>query len=143
MAKADRDAILVALLAESGGMPPHFDLERFHAEVERWVRQGKTDAEIAQLIREQCAACAVPSKKSKLNPDDYYTVEAHARGGGIVGLEQHVLGRDVLKAKRRLSREQEGERLRFVVLHEGATPRRVGEYTKATVHQRLGWFSKR
>lgn len=146
--KANRDAILVALLDAVGGLPPHFDLERFSDEVERWTSEGKTAQQIARLIVEQCQACASPSeagpKREALNPDDYYTVEAHDRAGPLRVVESHILGKDVNRAKRRISREhaEDGERLRFVVLREGIEPRRVGEYTKPGRSHRIGSYTK-
>ena len=59
--RADRDAILIAFLDELGGrLPSHFDLERFGAEADRWAAQGLTTKQIAQLLAEQCRACAPP-----------------------------------------------------------------------------------
>lgn len=61
-------------------------------------------------------------------PEDYYTVEARYRGGGLFRVQEHVRGRDVASAKRQLGRlAEEGERLTYAVLREGIKPQRVSD----------------
>ena len=73
--KADRDAILIALLDAVGGLPPHFDLERFSDEVERWTSEGKTAQQIARLIVEQCRACAPKPREN--HKASYFTAVSY------------------------------------------------------------------
>jgi hypothetical protein len=66
---------------------------------------------------------------NQLISDYYYTVEAYYTGGKFIGFVEHVKGIDVLKAKRSLAASaDEGERLRYTVLAEGAQPKVVSVY---------------
>ena len=70
-----------------------------------------------------------PRAREPLNPNFFYTVEAYLVGGKFLGFVEHVHGADVSKAKRSLSATaDEGERLRYTVLAEGAQPRVVSVY---------------
>jgi hypothetical protein len=101
--RADREAILIAFLDELGGrLPPHFDLERFGAEADRWAAQGLTVKQIARLLVEQCRACAPPKRSP---PIAYFTVEAYRPEGGLFRAVEHVLSSDVAATKRRINRE--------------------------------------
>ena len=120
--KADRDAILVALLDAVGGLPPHFDLERFSDEVERWTSEGKTAQQIARLIVEQCRACV--SKPRENHTASYFTVEAFYKSGGLFRSVEHVIDRQLAATKQRLQREAK-EPLAYALLSEGSTPRTV------------------
>ena len=120
--RADRDAILIAFLDELGGrLPPHFDLERFGAEADRWAAQGLTTKQIAQLLAEQCRACAPPKRSPS---SGYFTVEAYRPEGGLFRAVEHVLGSDVAATKRRINREAR-QRLVYALISEGTTPRQV------------------
>ena len=120
--KADRDAILVALLDAIGGLPPHFDLERFSDEVERWTSEGKTAQQIARLIVEQCRACAPKPREN--HKASYFTVEAFYKSGGLFRIVEHVIDRQLAATKQRLQREAK-EPLAYALLSEGSTPRTV------------------
>jgi hypothetical protein len=122
MARADRDAILVALIQELGELPPHFDLERFALEVERWKRQGKGTKEIARLVLAQCDACT--PKQPRRPRDGFFTVQAHHQSGGLFRTVEHVLAAEIAQVKRRLERES-SSRLVFTLLSEGTKPRSV------------------
>ena len=122
MARADRDAILVALIQELGELPPHFDLGRFAVEVERWQRQGKSTTEIARLVLAQCEACA--PKQPRRPKDGFFTVQAHHQSGGLFRTVEHVLAAEIADVKRRLERES-SSRLVFTLLTEGSKPRTV------------------
>ncbi len=122
MARADRDAILVALIQELGELPPHFDLGRFAVEVERWQRQGKSTKEIARLVLAQCEACA--PKQPRRPRDGFFTVQAHHQSGGLFRTVEHVLAAEIAQVKRRLERES-SSRLVFTLLSEGTKPRSV------------------
>ena len=120
--RADRDAILMAFLAELGGkLPPHFDLPRFGVEPDRWAAQGLQTKQIAQLIAEQCRACAPPKRPPSSR---YFTVEAYRPEGGLFRAVEHVLGSDVAATKRRINREAR-QRLVYALISEGTTPRQV------------------
>lgn len=72
-----------------------------------------------------------PQKKKAISPLDYYTVEGHYVGGAFFAKVEHVRGSEVLSAKRSISASaDEGERIRYVVLHEGATPKKVSAYQR-------------
>ena len=120
--KADRDAILVALLDAVGGLPPHFDLERFSDEVEHWTSEGKTAQQIARLIVEQCRACAPKPREN--HKASYFTVEAFYKSGGLFRIVEHVIDRQLAATKQRLQREAK-EPLAYALLSEGSTPRTV------------------
>ena len=120
--KADRDAILIALLDAVGGLPPHFDLERFSDEVERWTAEGKTAQQIARLIVEQCRACAPKPREN--HKASYFTVEAFYKSGGLFRSVEHVIDRQLAATKQRLQREAK-EPLAYALLSEGSTPRTV------------------
>jgi hypothetical protein len=122
MARADRDAILVALIQELGELPPHFDLGRFAVEVERWQRQGKSTKEIARLVLAQCEACA--PKQPRRPRDGFFTVQAHHQSGGLFRTVEHVLAAEIAQVKRRLERVS-SSRLVFTLLSEGTKPRSV------------------
>lgn len=120
--RADRDAILIALLDELGGrLPPHFDLERFGAEADRWAAQGLTTKQIAQLLAEQCRACAPPKRSPS---SGYFTVEAYRPEGGLFRAVEHVLGSEVAATKLRINRDAR-QRLVYALISEGTTPRQV------------------
>ena len=120
--RADRDAILIAFLDELGGrLPPHFDLERFGAEADRWAAQGLTVKQIAQLLVEQCRACEPPKRSPS---SGYFTVEAYRPEGGLFRAVEHVLGSDVAATKRRINRDAR-QRLVYALISEGTTPRQV------------------
>ncbi len=120
--RADRDAIMIAFLDELGGrLPPHFDLERFGAEADRWAAQGLPTRQIAQLLAEQCRAC-VPPKGSPSS--GYFTVEAYRPEGGLFRAVEHVLGSEVAATKRRINRDAR-QRLVYALISEGTTPRQV------------------
>lgn len=71
----------------------------------------------------------IKTPRNALISDYYYTIEAYYVGGSFLGLVEHVKGMDVLKAKRSLAASaDEGERLRYTVLAEGAQPRVVSVY---------------
>lgn len=81
----------------------------------------------------------VKPAKDALNADDYYTIEMHVTGGGFLERTEHVRGRDVAKAKRSLGRlAPDGERVRYVVLREGAEPQRVSVYKSTRAIPRPG-----
>lgn len=65
---------------------------------------------------------------SDLDPERYYTVESFEPGGGIVSLVEHVKGKDVARVKRSLSQDVDGVKLRYRLLPEGFSPRRVTSY---------------
>lgn len=68
-------------------------------------------------------------EKITINDQYYYTVEAFYKGGSFLGKVEHVLGKDVLRAKRSLSASaNEGEPVRYTVIAEGAQPRVVSQY---------------
>jgi len=125
--RANKDAILVALLESLGGLPPHFDLERFSSEVERWAADGKTPKEIARLIVEQCRACAPSSEAKqprKTQATTYFTVEAFYRSGGLFRSVEHVIDSQLAATKKRLQSEAK-ETLVYALLSEGTAPRSV------------------
>lgn len=63
-----------------------------------------------------------------------YTVQAYMPGGGIFKVRPHILGRDVFSEKRAISNlADEGTRLRYEVIEEGAANRTVGMADKAYV----------
>ena len=134
--RADRDAILIAFLDELGGrLPPHFDLERFGAEADRWAAQGLPPKQIARLIVEQCRACEPPNRSP---PNAYFTVEAYRPECGLFRAVEHVLGSDVAATKRRINREAR-QRLVYALISEGTTPRQVQgrlDFTPATDRKR-------
>ena len=120
--RADRDAILIAFLDELGGrLPPHFDLERFGAEADRWAAQGLTTKQIAQLLAEQCRACEPPKRSPSIG---YFTVQAYRPEGGLFRAVEHVLGSEVAATKRRINRDAR-QRLVYALISEGTTPRQV------------------
>ena len=133
--KADRDAILVALLDAVGGLPPHFDLERFGAEADRWAAQGLTTKQIAQLLAEQCRACAPPKRSPS---SGYFTVQSYRPEGGLFRAVEHVLGSEVAATKRRINRDAR-QRLVYTLIFEGTTPRQVQgrlDFTQTTDRKR-------
>jgi hypothetical protein len=67
-------------------------------------------------------------ERSDLDPERYYTVESFESGGGIVSLVEHVKGKDVARVKRSLAQDVDGVRLRYKLLPEGFSPRRVTSY---------------
>ncbi len=120
--RADRDAILMAFLSALGGrLPPHFDIERFGIEADRWAAQGLQTRQIAQLLAEQCRACA-PTQRSPSS--SYFTVEAYRPEGGLFRAVEHVLGSEVAATKRRINRDAR-QKLVYALISEGATPRQV------------------
>lgn len=83
------------------------------------------------LVIDPPASNAKPHKKNAINPLDYYTVEGHYVGGSFFAKVEHVRGSEVLSAKRSISASaDEGERIRYVVLHEGATPKKVSVFQR-------------
>ena len=134
--RADRDAILIAFHDELGErLPLHFDLERFVAEADRWAAQGLTVKQIAQLLAEQCRACAPPKRSPS---SGYFTVEAYRPEGGLFRAVEHVLSSDVAATKRRINREAR-QRLVYALISEGATPRQVQgrlDFTQSTGRKR-------
>ena len=67
--------------------------------------------------------------KLVIDPDAYYTVAARYPEGAQVGVDFHVLGRDVAKKKRSLrSIGEEGYRLTYDVVLEGDSPRNLPQF---------------
>lgn len=67
------------------------------------------------------------NRERPLNPLDYYTIHAHNPGGGIFRLRSHVQGKDVQREKREIAAlAEEGTRLRYEIIWEGASERLVG-----------------
>ncbi len=134
--RADRDAIMIAFLDELGGrLSQHFDLDRFGAEAERWAAQGLTTKQIAQLLAEQCRACAPPKRSPS---SGYFTVEAYRPEGGLFRAVEHVLGSEVAATKRRINRDAR-QRLVYTLISEGTTPRQVQgrlDFTQTTDRKR-------
>ena len=134
--RADRDAIMIAFLDELGGrLPPHFDLERFGAEADRWAAQGLTTKQIAQLLAEQCRACAPPKRSPS---SGYFTVQAYRPEGGLFRAVEHVLRSEVVATKRRINRDAR-QRLVYALISEGTTPRQVQghlDFTQTTDRKR-------
>ncbi len=111
---------MIAFLDELGGrLSQHFDLDRFGAEAERWAAQGLTTKQIAQLLAEQCRACAPPKRSPS---SGYFTVEAYRPEGGLFRAVEHVLGSEVAATKRRINRDAR-QRLVYALISEGNTPR--------------------
>ena len=127
----DYAAVMRLYAKHSQGKIPQADAQRAFDRFTELAAIGTDSDSIAwDLVRRFPAIVGekpLDNRGLPLSPSDYYTIHAHMPGGGLFRLSAHVLGKDVASEKRQLAQlAEEGTRLRYEIIWEGARERTVG-----------------
>lgn len=141
MTKATGDAYAAAIRRYTeitGGKIRQADAQRAFDRFTELAGAGTEAAAIGLDLAQRFTAIVsekpLDNRGEPLRPKDFYTIHAHEPGGGIFRLRSHVRGKDVQSEKRDISKlAEEGTRLRYEIIWEGASERTVGLAANARV----------